>query len=174
MAAFNWHVIEIANVNDLEALRAAIAEAKSQTEKPTLIIVRSHIGFGSPVQDSAEAHGKALGEENAEATRKKLDWPYGPFEIPEDIYNHWHTKVAARVKTHGDWKQAFKAYKAAHPEKASDFLRVMNGELPDGWQNANLPDFKVGDSLATRKSGGASLNAYAANVPEAYRWFGRT
>ncbi|MDG2053145.1 MAG: transketolase [Phycisphaerales bacterium] len=165
-AAFNWHVIEIANVNDLESLRAAIAEAKSQTEKPTLIIVRSHIGFGSPVQDSAEAHGKALGEDNAEATRKKLDWPYGPFEIPEDIYNHWHTKVAKRVASHGEWKKAFKAYQTAHPEKASDFLRVMNGELPDGWQNANLPDFKVGDSLATRKSGGASLNAYAANVPE--------
>ncbi len=165
-ASFNWHVIEVENVNDLDALRKAIAEGKAQTSKPTLIIVRSHIGYGSPVQDSADAHGKALGEENAEATRKTLDWPYGPFEIPQDIYDHWHNKVAKQAGSHSKWHQCFEAYKAAHPDKASEFMRVMHGELPEGWRDAKLPDFKVGDSLATRKSGGASLNAYAANVPE--------
>ena len=97
--AYGWHVARVHSVNDLDALDAAVAEA-DWDDRPSLVIVRTNIGYGSPVQDSAKAHGSPLGEANVAATRKNLGWEYPPFVIPEEVYGHWHGLVAERAVAH--------------------------------------------------------------------------
>jgi transketolase len=141
-----------------------VAEAEGD-DRPSLIIVRSNIGYGSPVQDSAKAHGSPLGEANVVATREKLGWPYAPFEIPDEVYEHWRSLVAERVEIHAGWHDRYEAYRSAWPDLAAELQRVMAGQLPDGWGNA-MPVFEPGTKVATRKSGGTVLNAFAEAVPE--------
>ena len=164
--ACQWHVVIVDDVNDLDALNAGINEAKSEVERPSLVIVRSHIGYGSPVQDSFHAHGSPLGEDNVEATRKTLGWDLPPFEVPEAVVKHWRDASAQRAQSHAEWQSRWEAYGSAHPEDAAELKRVMKGELPLGWDSAQMPPFKPGDSIATRVSGGKVLNAFAAAVPE--------
>ncbi len=164
--AYGWHVTHVHCVNDLDALDNAVAQASAEAERPSLVIVRSNIGYGSPVQDTAKAHGAPLGAENVAETRENLGWPYPPFTIPEAVYAHWHTLVEERVGAHTDWDERFGAYRAAEPAAAAELERVMAGRLPDGWDDADLPSFEIGASVATRKSAGAVLNAFAETVPE--------
>ena len=95
--AYGWHVTDVESVNDLDALDAAVTEATTD-ERPSLVIVRSNIGYGSPIQDSAKAHGSPLGEANVAATREELGWSYPPFSIPDKVYMHWHGLVADRAR----------------------------------------------------------------------------
>ncbi len=164
--AYGWHVAHVHDVNDLDAIDAAVAEAVAERERPSLVIVCSHIGYGSPVQDSAKAHGSPLGAENVAKTREKLGWPYPPFTIPEEVYAHWHSLVEEQVGECTAWEERFGAYRAAEPDLARELERVMAGRLPDGWEAAPLPAFETGASIATRKSAGAVLNAFAETVPE--------
>jgi transketolase len=164
--AYGWHVVHVHDVNDLDAIDDAVGAAVAETARPSLVIVRSSIGYGSPVQDTAKAHGSPLGAENVAKTREKLGWSYPPFVIPDDVYTDWHSQVQERVATHTEWEARFFAYRAAEPEIAAELERVMAGRLPDGWEKATLPEFETGASVATRKSGGAVLNAFAETVPE--------
>jgi transketolase len=164
--AYGWHVVRVPSVNDLDALDVAVHSADQETERPSLVIVRSNIGYGSPIQDTAKAHGAPLGADNVAATRKKLGWSYPPFTIPDEVYSHWHSLVAERAATHTEWTERYEAYRAAKPELAAELERVMSGRLPDAWATTPNPIFDVGAKVATRKAGGTVLNAFAEAVPE--------
>jgi transketolase len=163
--AYGWHVGEIANVNDLDAIDRAIADAVAEDKRPSLVLVHSHIGYGSPVQDTAKAHGSPLGEENVAKTRQKLGWPYPPFDIPDEIYAHWRDQVAERASSRSEWLERFERYKADEPVRAAEFERIMAGRLPKGWRKA-MPNFEPGSEIATRVSGGKALNAFGVKIPE--------
>lgn len=163
--AYGWHVGNVDNVNDLDAIDRAITEAEAETTRPSLITVHSHIGYGSPQQDTAAAHGAALGEESVAKTRERLGWAHPPFEIPGAVYAHWRDQVKERAAARAAWQDAFAQYRADQSDRATEFERVMAGQLPDGWRDA-MPTFEPGKSVATRVSGGQALNAFGAVVPE--------
>jgi transketolase len=164
-AAYGWHVCEVANVNDLEAIDRAIEAAIAETERPSLVVVHSHIGYGSPLQDTAKAHGSPLGDANIAKTREALGWGHPPFSVPDEVYADWRDQVRERAAAHAAWKERFERYRADEPERAAEFERVMAGRLPDGWRDALLT-FQPGTRVATRVSGGQALNAFAARIPE--------
>jgi transketolase len=158
--AYRWHTVSI-DGHDPQAIIAAIEAAKSETERPSLIICRTHIGYGSPnKQDTASAHGEPLGEEEIELTKKNLDWPLEKFHVPDEAYEI----MAADTAPYEDWQTRWQAYQAAHPDLAARFEQALRGELPDGWQ-ADIPQFEAGKSPATRASSGQVLNAIAPHVP---------
>jgi transketolase len=163
--AYGWHLTRVDDPNDLEAIDRAVDAAISDAERPSLIMVRSHIGYGSPVQDNAKAHGSPLGPENVAATRQALGWPYAPFDIPEPVYAHWRSAVNERARQRQAWLTSWQRYRAAEPELASEFERVMAGRLPEGWRDA-LPTFDAGSRVATPKASGVVLNALAPAIPE--------
>ena len=166
--ACGWHVQTVENGNDLDAVDAAIGTAKSVTDKPSLIIVHSHIGFGSPKQDSSGVHGSPLKPDEVKETKKALGYPSEePFFIPEDALAHMRTAVERGAKNEAEWRDRFEAYGKAHPDLAAEFERVTAGRLPEGW-DADIPSFPPGEQMATRKAGGAVINAIAARVPELF------
>ncbi|MCA2983742.1 MAG: transketolase [Gemmatimonas sp.] len=167
-AAYGWQVLQVDDVNDLAAIDAAIAEAKADTERPTLIITKTHIGFGSPNrQDSAKAHGEPLGKDEIALTKAAYGWPSTePFFVPADALAHWREAAAQRAATHTEWKHTWQAYEAAHPELAREFERRMKGELPPQLEQAfPVFDAKSG-AVASRAASGAVINAIAGVVPE--------
>ncbi len=164
-AAYGWHICEVPDVNDLAAIDRAIEAAIAETERPSLVVVHSHIGFGSPVQDSAKAHGSPLGDDNVAKTREALGWQHPPFSVPDEVYADWRGQVQERAAAHGAWQEAFARYRADDPERAAEFERVMAGRLPHGWRAAT-PRFEPGTRVATRVSGGKALNAFAEKIPE--------
>jgi transketolase len=165
--AYDWRVLELADGNDLAAIDAVLADAAAESERPTLVIVHTHIGFGSPKQDSAESHGAPLGAEAARATRRALGWPEeGEFLVPSPA----REPFAAAAARHGAAREAWEAlvadYGRAHPELAAELARRRAGELPDGWEEA-LPRFPADEKpIATRAASGKALNALAARLPE--------
>jgi transketolase len=166
--AYGWHVQRVSDGNDLEAIDAATNEAKSVADKPSLIIVRTHIGYGSPnKQDSAAAHGAPLGEEEVALTKQALGWEYDePFTVPEDALVEWRQCVERGEAMESAWNEAFTAYRDAHGELAAELERRLRGELPQDWEAA-IPKF--GDStgaMATRAASGQVINALAPVVPE--------
>ena len=164
--ANGWHVPEaVGCVNDLEALDLAIAEAIRETDRPTLIVVHSNIGYGTPKQDTAAAHGSPLGAEALAAARKKLGWSHAPFEVPKAVYDHWRERVLERATARPDWERMLEQYRDDYPEVASEFDRVASGRLPDGWEES-LPSWPEGESVSGRDAGGAVLNALATVIPE--------
>jgi transketolase len=163
--AYGWHVAEVSDANALSEIDAAIAAAAAETGRPSLVLVHSHIGYGSPVQDTAKAHGEPLGEENVARTRATLGWSHPPFEIPAAVYDHWRGQVTERAAARSAWLERFGRYRAEHSELAAEFARVMPGRLPEGWRDA-LPSFAPGARMATRVSGGRALDALGTKVPE--------
>ncbi|HEY2396794.1 MAG TPA: transketolase [Rudaea sp.] len=163
--AYGWQAIEVADGNDLEAIHAAIAEAIAETAKPSLILVRTHIGFGSPEQDSFKAHGSPLGEEDVRKTKERLGWPVEPaFLVPDDARNRMLAAVADGAGTEDEWNMRMDAYRAAFPELAMDLERRLRGELPPQW-DADIPVFTTDPKgMATREAGGKVLNAMATRV----------
>ncbi len=164
--AHGWQVLRVDDANDLEELAAALDTARDDTDRPTIIIVRTHIGYGSPKQDDAAAHGSPLGDEAIAATREKLGWDHAPFEIPRHVYDHWHEQVAERARARTDWEDAFAHYRDDHPELAAEFERRVAGRLPDGWADELLAAAASDGPVATRASLGDVLNAAAARLPE--------
>ncbi len=167
-AALGWQVLHIADANDLEAIDAAIAAAKADPARPTLIVTRSHIGFGSPnKQDTAKAHGEPLGTSEIALTKAAYDWPSTePFFIPDDALAHMREARTRGTAMQDQWKAAFEAYRAAFPGEATELERRWAGTLPAGWE-ALLPSFTPeSGAIASRNASGIVLNAIAPALPE--------
>lgn len=166
--AYGWHVQRVADVNDLDAVEAAIAAARAETTRPSLVIVRTVIGFGSPNRaGTAKAHGEALGAEEVARAKERLGWVAGePFTVPEDAIAHWRRGNEALAFANDAWRRSLIAYAKAHPAEAKELGRRLQGDLPGGWQQA-VPAFtKENGNIATRAASGVVLNALAARVPE--------
>ena len=168
-AAYHWQVLEVVG-HDGEAIRKAIAEAQADKEHPSLIVCHTTIGFGSPNKGGKEScHGAPLGDEEIALTRKQLGWNYGPFEIPEEIYNKW-SAVESGAKYEAKWNELFAKYKAAYPELAAEFERRMKGDLPcDLHAKAQewIKSLQANpQKIATRKASQIALDFFAANMPE--------
>jgi len=165
--AYGWQVQRIPDGNDLDAIDAAIDQAKRLTDRPSLIIVRTHIAWGSPhKQDTAEAHGAPLGVDEVKATKQNLGWPsLEPFYVPEEALERWRRAKDRGARLESDWQKKWAGYRSAHPDLASELERRLAGQLPAGWEAA-LPVFGPQDAQATRAASGKVLNAIAAKVPE--------
>jgi transketolase len=166
--AYGWHVLHVEDGNtDLEAIAKAIEEAKSVTDKPTMIKVTTIIGYGAPnKQNTGGIHGSKLGEDEIKLTRKNLGWDYEPFEIPEEALSHMRKAVERGAADEQAWNQVMSDYKSKYPQEAAEFERFLSGKLPDGWADV-LPTFTPEDKgLATRKYSEGCLNKLAPVVTE--------
>lgn len=163
--AYGWHV-ERVNGHDREAIAQAIAAARRETDRPSLIIARTHIAYGSPhKQDTAAAHGAPLGEEEVRLTKERLGLPpEETFWVPDEVYAHMRQAVERGQQWEREWQEMFERYRAEYPDLAEEFERALRGELPEGW-DADLPTFEAGQNIATRKASGVVLNALAPRVP---------
>ncbi|AJR02114.1 transketolase [Hafnia paralvei ATCC 29927] len=168
--AYGWHVIRGVDGHNSDAIKAAIEDARKVTDKPSLLMCKTTIGFGSPNKaGSHEAHGAPLGAAEIEATRKALGWNYAPFEIPQEIYSQWDAKEAGKAKESA-WDQKFAAYKAAFPELAAEFKRRVSGELPANWaeESKKFIDHLQANpaKIASRKASQNALEAFGKVLPE--------
>ncbi len=164
--AYGWHVQQVADGNDLSALRAALVAAESETDRPSLIAVRTQIGYGSPnLAGTSKAHGSALGAEEVALSKANLgiDWP--AFSVPADVTEHMRSVAARGAAASAAWRELLGAYRAAHPAEAAELDRFLAGELPSGFADG-LPSYEVGKSISTRKASNDSINALAKRVPE--------
>ncbi len=169
-ASYGWQVLHLADVNDQDAIDRVIAEAKADTERPTLVITRTIIGFGSPNRaDTAKAHGEPLGAAEIVLTKDVYAWPsHEPFHVPAEAVAHWRDAVATRAETHAAWHARWDAYRAEHADLADALTRRMQGVLPSGWEEA-LPAFNAANgSMASRAASGAVLAALAPSLPELF------
>ena len=168
--AYNWQFIRVEDGNDVEEIRKAIQQAKENKDQPTLIEIKTIIGYGSPNKSNSSAsHGAPLGEEEVKLTKEYYKWDYEPFYVAEDVYKHFEEKVVERGKQkEAEWNELFEQYKAKYPELGKELEIAMNNELPAGW-NENLPTYEAGkDVLATRKASGDMINAFAKTVPNLF------
>lgn len=166
-AAYGWHVLRVEDGDtDIEAIDAAITEAEAETARPSLILIQTTIGYGSPhKQGTSEAHGSPLGAEEVALTKQALGWDPGKFfYIPDQALAHFHNLTDRGRQLRTTWQQRFDAYAQAFPDLAAAWRQTMSAELPDGW-DSDVPTWKVGEALATRQAGGKALNAIAARVP---------
>ena len=168
--AYGWHVISGIDGHNPDQIKAAIEEAKSVTDKPSLLMCKTVIGFGSPKKaGTADAHGSPLGDAEIAATRAALNWPYAPFEIPQDIYNEWDAKKAGKA-VESEWDVKFAQYEKAFPELACEYRRRVEGELPAQWKAdakafiQNLQDNPA--NIASRKASQNALEAFGKVLPE--------
>lgn len=165
--AYGWHVQSVADGNDTEAIQAAIINAQNDTHRPSLIKVRTHIGFGSPNKvDTAAAHGSPLGKDEVRLVKENFGFdPDKSFEVSDEVLDYYRTKGNAGVKKEEDWKDIYSKYKEKYPSEAAEYELLSDGKLPEGWKD-NLPVFKPdAKGLATRKASGKALNAIADKLP---------
>jgi len=165
--AYGWHVQNLGEDIALENLEAALANAQSVTDKPSIIIVRTHIAFGAPnKQDTAGAHGSPLGADEILATKKAYGWPSEePFYVPQAALEHFRRAVDRGAAYQDDWDERFALYRAAYPELADEYESMIEGRLPEGW-DANVPQFEVSHGeVATRKASQQVIQWAAAAVP---------
>ncbi len=168
--AYGWHVQRVEDGNDIEALDGAVRTALENADRPSLVIVRTHIGWGSPnKQDTADAHGAPLGEDEVRLTKENLGWPESePFEVPEEARRAWLGCKERGAALQAEWEKRWGAYRDAHADKARELERRLRGELPSGWETA-LPKLSPRDGpIATRAASGKVLNALADRVPELF------
>ena len=165
--AYGWQTLRVADGNDLAALEAAVAEAQAETTKPTLIAVRTIIGYGSPKAGTNKVHGEALGAADTAATKKYFGFPEDQsFYIPDEALKQWRSAIERGAEAEAAWTKKFEAYKAQYPELAAEFERTQAGTLKAGWEKT-LPVFPD-KAEATRSAGGTVMNAIAALVPELF------
>jgi transketolase len=166
--AYGWHVLHIEDVNDLDAVDRAIMEAKAEPDRPTMIVCRTVIGYGSPHKaGTSKAHGEPLGADEIIATKQNLGWPSTePFFVPEEARALWRESVPRGAEYHAEWNERRAAYAKANPALIAEFDRRLRRELPAGWEDA-IPEFtNENGNVASRAASGIVLNAIAAKVPE--------
>ncbi|HEX6597885.1 MAG TPA: transketolase, partial [Gemmatimonadaceae bacterium] len=167
--AYGWQVLHIADVNDLDAIDRAIAEAKADTSRPTMVVTRTHIGYGSPKkQDTAAAHGEPLGADEIVATKEALGWPKpnASFFVPDEALAHWREAKERGAAARAEWQRALDAYTLAFPQPAKELRRRLAGELPPGWEKV-IPSFtRENGNVASRAASNTVLNALAPILPE--------
>ncbi|KGT83574.1 transketolase, partial [Xanthomonas vasicola] len=168
--AYGWHVIRDVDGHDAEKIKAAIETALENTDKPTLICCRTKIGFGAPTKAGKESsHGAPLGKEELEGAREALEWPYGPFEIPEEIYAGWRAGGTGTLRQ-AEWEQLFDKYSKQHASEADELTRRSHGELPaDFIAKADAYIAKAqedGQTIASRKASQLAIEAFAPLLPE--------
>ena len=165
---YGWNVIRVGDANDLEMLDRAFRTFKNETERPTLIIVDSHIAYGAPnKQDTSAAHGEPLGEEEVKLTKRRYGWPEdAEFLVPDGVREHFQAGIGARgQKLRDEWMAKFEVYRQQYPELADQGYRMLRRELPEGWDEG-LPTFMTDPKgIATRDASGHVLNVLAKNVP---------
>ena len=164
--AYGWHVQRVEDGNDGDTILAALQAARAERERPSLIAVRTTIGYGSPkLAGTSKVHGSVLGEEEAAATKRALgiDWP--AFTVPEDVLEDARSVRDAGAAAHAEWDELWSRYRDAHPEEAQELERRMAGELPAGFDGP-LPSFDGGGTMATRKASQVALNHFAGVMPE--------
>jgi len=165
--AYGWHTRPVPDGNDLAEVDKAVREAQAETGKPSLLLVRNHIGYGSPKKhDTFHAHGSPLGEEEVAATKVALGWQWTePFYVPQEAETHFLAAVERGRKAEDQWKELLQRYSTENPELAKEWDSIMAGDLPAGW-NQNLPSWKPEDKpVSTRVAGGKVLNALADRIP---------
>jgi transketolase len=165
-AAYGWHTLIVADGNDLAALNAAIEEARGETARPSLIVVCTHIGYGSPEQDSFKAHGSPLGVDDVRKTKQKLGWPTEPdFLIPDAALARFREAIERGARAEASWNERLAAYAKAFPDLHQELACRLNGELPPGW-DADIPVFEADPKgIATRAASGKVMNAIAPRLP---------
>ncbi len=165
--AYGWNVTTVADANDVDSVARGFHTFKAEQGRPTLILVHSHIGYGSPVEDSPKAHGEPLGIEGVRATKRFLGMPeYADFFVPDGVYGTFASGLGARGRAAREkWKAMFAEYRKAHPDLADEIERMQRRDLPEGWEKA-LPAFPTDPKgIASRDSSGQVLNAVAKVVP---------
>ena len=165
--AYGWQVLQVEDGNDVNAIREALQKAQETIDRPTLIEIKTIIGYGSPNKSaSSSSHGAPLGAEEVKLTKQYYKWEHEDFYVPKEVYNDFNKKVKTKGKMYEEeWEQLFHNYKKTYPELAKELNLAINNELPEGWDN-NLPVYvPEKDHLATRASSGETLNAIAKNVP---------
>jgi transketolase len=164
--AYGWRTLSVDDVNDLDALDRAMNEASRPDGRPTLIRVKSVIGYGAPTKAGTnKAHGSPLGDDEVAAAKQNLGWPYTePFTVPDEVYERMDQRERGRAAQRA-WEERLESYTRAYPDLAAEFQRRAEARLPDGWDE-DLPTFEVGEQIATRKASGTVINAIAALVPE--------
>ncbi|MCY7485850.1 transketolase [Paenibacillus alvei] len=168
--AYGWNTLLVKDGNDLAAIAQAVETAKQDPSKPTLIEVKTVIGYGSPNKQGkgghGGTHGSPLGAEETKLTKEFYKWGHEDFFVPEEVYSHFDTNVKQKgVKANEEWDKMFQAYQAAYPELAKQFETAISGQLPKGWDK-DLPAYAAGDkALSTRVASGNALNGLAKNVP---------
>ncbi len=165
--AYNWHVLRVDDGNDLDAIDAAIRAAQAETERPSLIMVRTTIGYGSPNKaNTGEVHGSPLGPDEVQATKQNLGWPLEPtFLVPGDVLEHFRQAVDRGREAQAAWEQTFESWKAAVDEtRVAQWQSMIDRTLPEGW-DADLPTFDDGKPIATRVASGKVMNAIAPHLP---------
>ncbi|MEL4891055.1 transketolase [Xanthomonas protegens] len=168
--AYGWHVIRDVDGQDADAVKAAIEAAIAESEKPTLLCCRTTIGFGAPTKAGKESsHGAALGKEELEGARKALNWPYAPFEIPQEIYDGWRAGGAGTLRQ-AEWELAFDKYAKQYPAEAAELTRRSHGELPEDFlaqADAYIAKQAAeGQTIASRKASQMAIEAFAPLLPE--------
>ncbi len=163
--AYGWHTEHVEDGNDLDAIDAAIERARAETNRPSLILVHTTIGYGSPnKQGTSDSHGSPLGDGEVDLTKQNLGWEWDAFELPDASLDHFRKARARGAAAQDDWQSRFDAYRAAYPDLAAAWEQAVNGELPDGWEDL-IPSFAPEKgAVATRKASGQVLNALAAGV----------
>ncbi|MEE9154439.1 MAG: transketolase [candidate division NC10 bacterium] len=162
---YGWHVQAI-DGHDMVAVEAALEAGRAETTRPSLIVARTHIGFGSPNrQDTAKAHGEPLGEEEVRLTKERYGWPLEPkFRIPEEVRVRFREHASKGAAREAEWRKTFTRYQQEHPELAAQLQAALAGELPKEW-DADLPNFPTDKPLATRAASGRVLDAIAPRIP---------
>src|SRR3972149_633199 len=164
--AYGWQVISVADGNDIKMIEGAIKTAMAEKDKPSLIIIKTHIGYGSPKQDTGAAHGEPLGMEAVKETKKKLNWPLEPpFYIPEQSLTHFRQAQERGAKLERDWRDLFDKYRKTYPDLSVKFEQSVHGKPPQGW-SSEIPLFKPEDgAIATRNASGKIMNVIAKALP---------
>ncbi|UOR12611.1 transketolase [Halobacillus amylolyticus] len=164
--AYGWQVIRVEDGTNTEDISKAIEQAKQNTEQPTMIEVKTVIGYGSPNKSGKSAsHGAPLGEEEVTAAKQHYSWEHEPFQVPEEVYEDFKKKVQANGEDkEAQWNDLMKQYKESYPELGKELEQAINGELPEGWQDS-LPTFTAEDSPATRAASGKVINSLSEVVP---------
>ncbi len=167
--SYGWQVLHVADINDLASIDLAIAQAKADTQRPTLIITKSQIGFGSPNRvNTAKAHGEPLGKDEVALSKQALGWPYPePFTVPAEAAEHWRAQVAVHGESaHTEWMQRFAVFAKAHPDDAKELGRRWHDDRPAGWAK-HLTAFDAGNgNVASRAASNTVINAIAPHLPE--------